>query len=142
MKKRTAGLALAAATGLSALTATPAFAVTDGPYPDCPTAELDGVYNIQAGDYRYQPGLDREGDGIGCEDDSKPLTPVQTLPVEPTQPPTPTPSGMPMPEGGVDAGVAAEKGTDFGSVALAGGFMLAAAGAGTFVIRRRSGNHA
>ncbi|MCC3269006.1 hypothetical protein MUG94_00840 [Arthrobacter gengyunqii] len=49
---------------------------------------------------------------------------------------------MPMPEGGVDAGVATEKGTDFGSVALAGGFILAAAGAGTYVIRRRSENHA
>ena len=139
MKKRTAGLALAAVTGLSALTATPAFAVTSGPYENCTAAAADGVYNIQQGDYRYADHLDNGGvPGLACEDDSKPLTPIVVSP--PT--PEPTETGMPMPEGGVDAGVATEKGTDFGSVALAGGFILAAAGAGTYVIRRRSENHA
>ncbi|MBO0896739.1 excalibur calcium-binding domain-containing protein [Arthrobacter sunyaminii] len=139
MKKRTAGLALATVTGLSALSATPAFAMTT-PYATCGEAAADGVYNIPAGDPLYSPDLDRDGDGIACENsESAPSDPPTT---DPSQPPAPTDTGMPMPEGGVDAGVATEKGTDFGSVALAGGFMLAAAGAGTFVIRRRSGNHA
>ncbi|MCC3266293.1 excalibur calcium-binding domain-containing protein [Arthrobacter gengyunqii] len=140
MKKRTAGLALAAVTGLSALTATPAFAMST-PYPNCDAAAADGLYNIPAGDPRYAPNLDRDNDGLAC--DGPGGTPSKPVPeTQPTQPPTPTDTGMPMPEGGVDAGVATEKGTDFGSVALAGGFILAAAGAGTYVIRRRSENHA
>lgn len=144
MKKRTAGLALAAVTGLSALSATPAFAMTT-PYATCGEAEADGVYNIPAGDPRYAPNLDRDGDGIACDGPGgTPSKPVPTT--EPTPSPSPSPSptntGMPMPKGGVDAGVATEKGTDLGSVALAGGFLLAAAGAGTYVVRRRSGNHA
>lgn len=139
MKKRTAGLALAAVTGLSALSATPAVAMTT-PYATCGEAEADGVYNIPAGDPRYAPNLDRDGDGIACENPES--TPSDPPSPEPTQPPTPTDTGMPTPKGGVDAGVATEKGTDLGSVALAGGLMLAAAGAGTFVVRRRSGNHA
>lgn len=140
MKKRTAGLALAAVTGLSALSATPAFGMTT-PYPNCAAAEADGLYNIPAGDPRYAAYLDRDGDGLAC--DGPGATPSKPVPTtQPTQPPAPTSTGMPMPKGGVDAGVATEKGTDFGSVALAGGLMLAAAGAGTFVIRRRSGNHA
>ena len=140
MKKRTAGLALAAVTGLSALSATPAVAMST-PYPNCDAAAADGLYNIPVDDPRYATYLDRDGDGLAC--DGPGGTPSKPVPSpEPTQPPTPTDTGMPTPKGGVDAGVATEKGTDFGSVALAGGLMLAAAGAGTYVIRRRSGNHA
>lgn len=147
MKKRTAGLALAAVTGLSALSATPAFAVTSTPYENCDVAAAENVYNIPSDDPRYAPKLDRNGNGIGCEDDTKPPAPPLVVPT-PTDSPTPTNSPMPtdqmsgMPRGGVDAGVTPEKGTDFGSVALAGGLVLVAAGAGTYVVRRRSGNHA
>ena len=152
MKKRTAGLALAAVTGLSALSATPALAVTAGPYENCTAAAADGVYNIQRGDYRYAEALDNGGvDGIGCEDDSKPLTEIVVAPPMPTPPPTQEPTTPPMPtdqmsggmpRGGVDAGVTPDQGSDLGSVALAGGLVLAAAGAGAYVVRRRSGDHA
>ncbi|WP_342023098.1 hypothetical protein AAE021_14920 [Arthrobacter citreus] len=146
MNKRTAGLALAAVTGFSILSATPAFAVPGGPYENCTEAAGEGVYNIQLGDYRYADNLDNGGTpGLACEDDSQPLTPIVAQPPAPTPEPTttPTPPGMPMPKGGVDAGVVTEKGTNPGSLALAGGLVLAAAaGAGTYAIRRRSGNHA
>ncbi len=138
MKKRTAGLALATVTGFSLLSAAPAFATTTS-YPNCDAAAADGVYNIPQGDPRYAPGLDRDKDGIACEN---PETDPSTTPTEPSMPPTSMPGGMETPKGGVDAGVPVETGTDLGSFALAGGLVLVAAGAGTYVVRRRSGNHA
>lgn len=144
MKKRTAGLALAAATGLSALSATPAFAMTT-PYPNCDAAAADGLYNIPLGDPRYAPTLDRDNDGLAC--DGPGPTPSKPLPEDPptsmpNTPPMPTNQMSGMPRGGVDAGVTPDQGSDLGSVALAGGLVLAAAGAGAYVVRRRSGNHA
>lgn len=143
MKKRTAGLALAAATGLSALSATPAFAMTT-PYPNCDAAAANGVYNIPSSDPGYAPGLDRDKDGIACENpESTPTLPPTTTPSNPpTTPPLPTDQMSGMPRGGVDAGVTPDQGSGLGSVALAGGLVLAAAGAGAYVVRRRSGNHA
>ncbi|MCC9197529.1 excalibur calcium-binding domain-containing protein [Arthrobacter sp. zg-Y820] len=140
MKKHTAGLALAAVTGFSVLSATPAFAVT-GPYQNCDAAAADGIYNIQRGDYRYGEHLDRGGvDGIGCEDDSKPLTPIETAPpVDPTpEPPMPGQVGR-MPVGGANTGITQEpQGSNAGILALGGGLVLAAAAGGTFIVRRRS----
>lgn len=146
MKKRTAGLALAAVTGFSVLSATPAFAMT-APYPNCAAAAADGVYNIPQGDPRYAPGLDRDNDGIACEnpesDPSPTPTPSPTTPTTPPMPPTSTPQMTHMPRGGVDAGVATEsRGPDAGTIALTGGLVLVAAGAGTYAVRRRNGNHA
>ena len=140
MNKRTAGLALAAVTGFSILSATPALAVT-GPYPNCDAAAADGVYNIPQSDPRYAPGLDRDKDGIACENPETDPSPTPTTPTNPPMPTTP-PQMTHVPGGGVDAGVVTEKGTNPGSLALAGGLILAAAGAGTYAIRRRSGNHA
>lgn len=146
MKKRTAGLALAAVTGFSVLSATPAFAVAT-PYPNCDAAAADGVYNIPQGDPRYAPGLDRDKDGIACEnpesDPSPTPTPSPTTPTTPPAPPTPTPQMTEVPRGGVDAGVATDsRESDTGSLALAGGFVLVAAGIGTYTVRRRNGHHA
>jgi Excalibur calcium-binding domain len=42
-------------------------AATATPYPDCKTAAKDGRYNIPSDDPAYQPGLDSDNDGIGCE---------------------------------------------------------------------------
>lgn len=83
MKKSAAGAALAAAVGFSALSMTPAMAV---PYANCSAAEADGVYNIQAGDSRYGAHLDSDLDGVGCENSSVGLTPVDipTVVADPT----------------------------------------------------------
>lgn len=37
------------------------------PYPDCKTAKAHGECNIPSSSDKYQPKLDRDGDGIGCE---------------------------------------------------------------------------
>lgn len=139
MKKHTAGLALAAVTGFSVLSATPAFAATVTPYPTCGAAEAEGVYNIPSTDPRFGPWLDGDGDMIGCDDPSKPM--AEPLPVTPD--PTSTPQMTQVPRGGVDAGVPTDTGgSDVGTLALAGGLLLVAASAGTYAVRRRNGNHA
>lgn len=66
MKKSTAGLTLAAVIGLSALSATPASAAPL-PFPNCDAAAAVGVYNIPAGTPGYSPQLDRDKDGIACD---------------------------------------------------------------------------
>jgi hypothetical protein len=37
-------------------------------YANCSEAEADGVSNIPSTDAAYSTGLDRDGDGIACED--------------------------------------------------------------------------
>lgn len=37
------------------------------PYPNCTAAKQDGACNIPSSSDKYQPKLDRDGDGIGCE---------------------------------------------------------------------------
>lgn len=143
MKKQTAGLALAAVTGFTALTATPAFAMTT-PYPNCDAAAADGLYNIPQGDPRYAPGLDRDNDGLACDGPgATPSIPLPTPTVPPTTPdPTSTPQMTHTPKGGVDAGVAVKDNSpDTGAFVLGGGLLLVAAGAGTYMVRRRNGNH-
>lgn len=144
MKKTTAGAALAAAIGLSALTATPAMAV---PYVNCDAAEAAGVYNIQKGDSRYGEHLDSDLDGVGCENSSYGLTPVDTVVGEPTTddvvttpvaPVAEQPQIAEMPAGAVDAGVTAEESSNTGIVTFAGALALAGAAGATVVVRRRN----
>lgn len=66
MKKTTATVALAAAVGFSALATTPAMAAPVV-FSNCSEAAAYGVYNIPAGSPGYGSHLDRDGDGIGCE---------------------------------------------------------------------------
>ena len=77
MKKIAAGAAVLAAAGFTGLSMAPAMAV---PYANCSAAAADGVYNIQAGDSRYGAHLDRDLDGVGCENSDYGLTPVDTTP--------------------------------------------------------------
>ncbi|WP_426118451.1 excalibur calcium-binding domain-containing protein [Kocuria sp. LHG3120] len=144
MKKTTAGAALAAAIGFSALSATPAMAV---PYVNCTAAEADGVYNIQVGDSRYGEHLDEDLDGIGCENGNRGLTPVDTVNDEtttddnvttPVAPVAEQPQISELPAGAVDAGVTVEESTNTGIIALAGGLALAGAAGATVVVRRRN----
>ncbi|MEN4478603.1 excalibur calcium-binding domain-containing protein [Mycolicibacterium cosmeticum] len=37
------------------------------PYPNCTAAKKDNACNIPSSSDKYQPKLDRDGDGIGCE---------------------------------------------------------------------------
>lgn len=152
MNKRTAGLAVAVAVGFTALSATPALAVAL-PFDNCGEAEALGVYNIPAGTPGYQPKLDRDNDGFGCDAAGTPaydasivdaIVVQNTPPVEEVVeapvvqvPAAPIPAQVyEMPVGGVDTGVAQQAGTDMGAIALGGGLVLTAALGGAYLIRR------
>lgn len=144
MKKHTAGLALAAVTGFSILSATPAFADAPGgdhpkppvtPYANCSEAAAENVYNIPMGHPKYGAHLDNDSDGIGCEDDSKPVTPVPADQSDWSS----TPQVGTVPSGGANTGIAQEpQGSNAGVLALGGGLILAAAAGGTLIVRRHS----
>ncbi|WP_246165211.1 excalibur calcium-binding domain-containing protein [Arthrobacter yangruifuii] len=150
MKKTTAGLTLTAVTGFGLLTVSPAFAAEPaGPsvsipaYATCAEARAAGRTNIPFGDPEFTPGLDGDGDGIGCDDPSRPMPqPQGHMDSNGTWTPTqvdqmPAQVGR-MPNGGANTGIAQEpEGSNAGALALGGGLVLVAAAGGTFVIRRR-----
>jgi hypothetical protein len=145
MKKLSIALATSAVAGVSLLSASPALAV-GLPFNNCPEAASVGVYNIPIGTPGYQPGLDADSDGFGCDAAGTPAydpsvvariaaenTPVAPQPIAPQPPQV---SQMPM--GGADTGVAvAPQGDDSGALALGGGLILATLG-GTYLVRRRA----
>lgn len=141
MKKQTAGLAVAAAVGFTALAATPAMAVTL-PFENCDAAAAVGVHNIPMGTPGYHPRLDRDNDGFGCDAAGTPAydaSIVAAIVAEntPAVPGPPSQMGQ-MPVGGVDTGVSQNVGNDIGTLALGGGLVLAAAASGTYLVRRRN----
>jgi hypothetical protein len=155
MKKSTAGLTFAAVVGLSALSATPAMAVTL-PFPNCGAAAEVGVYNIPAGTPGYGVHLDRDRDGFGCDAAGTPaynasivagLVAQPAVPAVPAAPAAPAVPAVPaagtkqivrVPVGGADTGVTTKSADNTAALALGAGLVLAAATAGTFVVRRRT----
>ncbi|MHA7263518.1 excalibur calcium-binding domain-containing protein [Arthrobacter sp. TMN-37] len=141
MKKSTAILAVAAAAGFTALSASPASAAVTLPFANCEAAAAVGVYNIPAGTPGYQPKLDADSDGFGCDAAGTPaydagiverIIRENNQPAPVTQPQVPT-----MPVGGVGTGVAQEPaGDNTGALVLGGGLVLAVAAGGTYVVRR------
>jgi len=152
MKKTSITLATAAFAGLSVFSAAPAFAV-GLPFQNCTDAKNAGVFNIPAASPAYQPGLDADNDGFGCDAaGTAPYDPaivnrivaentvVVTPPVETAPPVVVAPEQQmgEMPVGGADTGVPiAPQGNDAGALALGGSLVLAALG-GAYVVRRRS----
>jgi hypothetical protein len=143
MKKSSIALATAAVAGMSILSASPAFAV-GLPFNNCSEAAAVGVYNIPANTPGYQPGLDADKDGTGCDAAGTPaydasivdrIVAENTPPVAPVAPQPPQMGQMPV--GGADTGVAqTPQGDDSGALALGGGLVLAVLG-GAYVVRRR-----
>lgn len=129
MKKKTAVFSLAAVVGFSVLSATPAMATSMGAYENSSAAAAQGVYNIPAGSPGYGTHLDSDLDGVGCENANAAPAPA---PADSTQQVTQ------MPVGGADTGVPAESPSDISALALTGGLVLAAAGTGTYLLRRRT----
>jgi hypothetical protein len=134
MKKSTSILAVAAVVGLSALTATPASA-TIGAYPNCDAAAAAGAFNIPVGAPGYGPNLDRDKDGIACEQGGEPVAQAPAQPQAPTQGQV-TAQVAKKPVGGAPTGI--EQETDNGMGFLALGGLVAAAATATVVVRRRS----
>lgn len=154
MKKMSIALAMSGVAGLSLFSAAPALAV-GLPFNNCPEAAAAGVYNIPADSPAYQPKLDANNDGFGCDAAGNPAydasivdrivaenTPdVVTPPVVPlvtpeVQQPVEQQMGQ-MPVGGADTGIARAPEGDAGALALGGGLVLAALG-GAYVVRRRA----
>ena len=136
MKKTTAGLAVAAATGFVALSATPA-AAGHFPFPNCGAAAALGVYNIPAGTPGYALHLDDDRDGIGCENGSIAYNAALVVPhAEPVS--TTPPQVTTMPTGGANTGVEVTKTDNTAALALGGGLVLALAAGGTYFVRRRA----
>lgn len=147
MKKSSIILTAATVAGLTGLSTAPAFAVVL-PFDNCTEAANVGVFNIPIGTPGYQPGLDADGDGFGCDAQGNPAydstivdrivaenTPVVTPPVTATPPQQ---MGQ-MPVGGADTGVSqAPEESSAGALVLGGGLVLVAVG-GAFAVRRRSG---
>jgi hypothetical protein len=146
MKKSTAGLTFAAVVGLSALSATPAMAVTL-PFANCDAAAAVGVYNIPAGTPGYGVHLDRDRDGFGCDAAGTPAYNASIVAGLVAQPAAPAVPAVPaagskqivrVPVGGADTGVTTKSADNTAALALGAGLVLAAATAGTFVVRRRN----
>lgn len=133
MRRSVAGSALIAAVGFSALTATPASALSFPLFENCDAAAGAGVYNIPVGDPRYTPELDSDADGVACENADYayvPLPPVGDVPTDPQI--------EQMPVGGADTGVAmAPEKSNTGIVAL-GLVGLGGAAGGVVLAGRRS----
>jgi Excalibur calcium-binding domain len=136
MNKSTAGIALAAAVGLSALSAAPAMA-SHSPFQNCGEAEALGVFNIPASSPLYGTHLDSDLDGIGCENANAVFNP-NLVPVHDTNNQVPNNQVRQTPVGGAATGVAQDAPDNTGLLALTGGLVLAAAAGGTFVVRRRA----
>ncbi len=153
MKKTTAGLTLAAVTGLGTLTATPALASgpggdghwppppppPPGPYANCDEAAAEGVYNVPREHPRYGAHLDDDNDGIGCEDASMPMATVPAAQGHMEADGTWVQAQVDrMPAGGANTGITQEpEESNAGVLALGGGLVLAAAAGGTYMVRRR-----
>ncbi|WP_294570291.1 excalibur calcium-binding domain-containing protein [uncultured Arthrobacter sp.] len=144
VKKSTAILAVTAAAGFTALSATPATAV-GLPFNNCTEAAAAGVFNIPAASPAYQPKLDADMDGFGCDAAGTPAfnqAIVDRIIAENNPQPMPNQMNQ-MPVGGVDTGVAQEPAKDATSTLVLGsGLVLAAAAGGTYLVRRRSTDHA
>jgi hypothetical protein len=144
MKKSSIALATAAVAGMSILSASPALAV-GLPFNNCTEAANVGVFNIPIGTPGYQPGLDADKDGTGCDAAGTPaydasivdrIVAENSVVVTPPVAPQPPQMGQ-MPVGGADTGVTqTPQGDDSGALALGGGLVLAVLG-GAYVVRRR-----
>ena len=134
MKKSLSILAVAAVTGLSALTATPASAVVGTAFANCTEAAAAGQYNIPASSPNYAPSLDSDHDGIGCEKAGAGSSVAQA----PAQSQTQVQSQAQVakkPVGAAPTGVEQTTDNGMGLLALAG--LASAAAAGAVVVRRR-----
>ncbi|WP_458116617.1 excalibur calcium-binding domain-containing protein [Arthrobacter sp. D2-10] len=132
MNKKTAGLAVAAAAGFVALSATPASA-GHFPFPNCDAAAALGVYNIPIGTPGYAAHLDSDSDGVGCESATVAYNPNLVVDHPTTPPQVPT-----VPVGGAATGVEVTQQDNTAALALGGGFVLAMVAGGAYVVRRRS----
>lgn len=124
-------------------TTTPVTPINTAVFENCTEARAAGAVNIPATDPRYGTHLDRDLDGIGCEQGTDEVETgtdiiVDTVP-ESWGNGTGTGYGQvgQVPVGGADTGVTVEESSSVSGLALGGMALVAAAGA-TFMVRRRA----
>ncbi|MCC3279874.1 excalibur calcium-binding domain-containing protein [Arthrobacter sp. zg-Y40] len=140
MKKTAAGFAFAAVIGISAMSATPAMALTPtGQFENCSEAAASGVYNIPASDPRYGAHLDSDLDGFGCEnaDAGAPEAPVAD-PAAPVENVAPAPQIVQVPVGAPATGASQQTSDSTGFLVAGGALFVAAAAASVTLAKRKS----
>ncbi|MCH6163514.1 excalibur calcium-binding domain-containing protein [Streptomyces marispadix] len=131
MKIRTSASALVAA-GALGLALVPSVAVAhDGghPFENCSAAYDAGYSNIRQGDEHYGKHLDRDGDGVGCDQPPADFVPAKDRDGDED-------SGKPAKPAKQDGGGLAETGGDSTPYIAAAGGLVLVAGAGVLVATR------
>ncbi|MEJ8669238.1 MULTISPECIES: excalibur calcium-binding domain-containing protein [unclassified Streptomyces] len=124
---RKPGAIVVAALALAALPATAAAHDGDHPFENCTEAYANGHSDIPKGDEHYGSHLDRDGDGLGCDNPPAGFVPADDKPDE-----AGAESGA---ENGTD--LAATGGDDSTPYLAAGGAAALLAGGGVLVAARR-----
>ncbi|MFD5845370.1 excalibur calcium-binding domain-containing protein [Streptomyces chartreusis] len=131
---RKPGAIVVAALALAALPSTAAAHDGAHPFENCAEAYANGYSDIPASDEHYGSHLDRDGDGLGCDNPPADFVPVGEGPAEEGAAEEGTASGEER--SGTD--LAATGGDDSTPYLAAGGAALLAGGGVLLVLRRRA----
>ncbi|MEU9655706.1 excalibur calcium-binding domain-containing protein [Streptomyces chartreusis] len=131
---RKPGAIVVAALALAALPSTAAAHDGAHPFENCAEAYANGYSDIPASDEHYGSHLDRDGDGLGCDNPPADFVPVGEGPAEEGAAEEGTASGEE--QSGTD--LAATGGDDSTPYLAAGGAALLAGGGVLLVLRRRA----
>ncbi|RSN83893.1 hypothetical protein DMH26_35330 [Streptomyces sp. WAC 05379] len=131
---RKPGAIVVAALALAALPSTAAAHDGAHPFENCAEAYANGYSDIPASDEHYGSRLDRDGDGLGCDNPPADFVPVGERPAEEGAAEEGTASGEE--QNGTD--LAATGGDDSTPYLAAGGAALLAGGGVLLALRRRA----
>ncbi|MBT1091939.1 excalibur calcium-binding domain-containing protein [Streptomyces sp. Tu102] len=131
---RKPGAIVVAALALAALPSTAAAHDGAHPFENCAEAYANGYSDIPASDEHYGSRLDRDGDGLGCDNPPADFVPVGERPAEEGAAEEGTASGEK--QNGTD--LAATGGDDSTPYLAAGGAALLAGGGVLLALRRRA----
>lgn len=131
---RKPGAIVVAALALAALPSTAAAHDGAHPFENCAEAYANGYSDIPASDEHYGSPLDRDGDGLGCDNPPADFVPVGEGPAEEGAAEEGTASGEER--NGTD--LAATGGDDTTPYLAAGGAALLAGGGVLLALRRRA----
>ncbi|MFD8046650.1 excalibur calcium-binding domain-containing protein [Streptomyces chartreusis] len=131
---RKPGAIVVAALALAALPSTAAAHDGAHPFENCAEAYANGYSDIPASDEHYGSRLDRDGDGLGCDNPPADFVPVGERPAEEGAAEEGTATGEK--QNGTD--LAATGGDDSTPYLAAGGAALLAGGGVLLALRRRA----
>jgi LPXTG-motif cell wall-anchored protein len=138
MKTRTCAAAALAAGVLGMALAPSAAHAHDGPHPfkNCTAAYEAGYAEIEQGDSHYGKHLDRDGDGVGCDQPPEDFEPADDATESDTGEGAAAGGGTAQPED-PDKGELADTGGESTVLMAAGGGLVLVAGAGVLLATSR-----